>query len=261
MFCQARVTCLLQILSVNMTQFSKGTSPVDAAEVISEEDKVLLKQLLLDIIDDDDGQEKETAQGPGLGPGNSIASAALQVFTVSFKLLYATSAERMQLLSRFVALHAEDRLSPQAAAILERVLHQLAEPSTLMDMQGVIQGQGQGQGHSAVADERKSEQPHTRFSSNLMSLLLTVYRKELSRKLGVNNHSNNVTAVNVSSSSSSSSPFSSSFSSSLYDATVMVMVSMVKIRCLSEHLLNRLLFIPFVKPMITSPLLMVPVLF
>ena len=228
MFCQARVTCLLQILSVNITQFSKGTAPSEAAGVISEEDKGLLKQLLLDIIDGQEtglasaagpglGVAPVSAPGPGLGLGHgNIASAALQVFTVSFKLLYATSAERLQLLSRFVTLHTEDRLSPQASAILERVLHQLAEPSTLMDMQGT-------QGHSAVADERRSE------PTSLMSLLLTVYRKELTRKLGVANVAD-VTAVDVSSTSSSSSSTTSS-SSSLYDATVMVMVSMVKIRC------------------------------
>ena len=123
MFCQARVTSLLQILSVNITQFSKGTAPSEAVGVVSEEDKGLLKQLLLDIID---GQEPGVASGQGLAPGQvltpgpgqgqgNIASAALQVFSVSFKLLYATSPERLQLLARFVALHAEDRLSPQVS--------------------------------------------------------------------------------------------------------------------------------------------------
>ena len=172
MFCQARVTSLLQILSVNIAQvgrytqptnlaprplllsintplsipsqhtlipfqvtqvgrythlclhipplqFSKGTAPSEAAGALSEEDKGLLKQLLLDIID---GQGPGLApapgpglaRGPGLGQGN-VASAALQVFSVGFKLLYATSSERLQLLARFVSLHAEDRLSPQVS--------------------------------------------------------------------------------------------------------------------------------------------------
>ena len=107
------------LLCITPTQFSKGTAPSEAAGALSEEDKGLLKQLLLDIID---GQGPGLApapgpglaRGPGLGQGN-VASAALQVFSVGFKLLYATSSERLQLLARFVSLHAEDRLSPQVS--------------------------------------------------------------------------------------------------------------------------------------------------
>ena len=99
-----------------------------------------------------------------------------------------------------------------------------------MDMQGT-QGLGPGpaqgaQGLGAVnakgsdeLDERSSQQ------STLMSLLLTVFRKELSRKLSGSHAGDAGEGVDASSSSSSS----------LYDATVMVMVSMVKIRC-SNHL-------------------------
>ena len=82
---------------------------------------------------------------------------------------------------------------------------------------------------SAAADERTSEQP------TLMSLLLTVFRKELARKLGV---SQVVNAGGEIGALSSSTTASSSSSSSLYDATVMVMVSMVKLRCSHTHSLS-----------------------
>ena len=176
---QANLISLLQMLSVNLTQLFKGASLAEAVAAVLPDDRVALKATLLHVV---------SGEG-GAGGGGAVAEAALQVFDAAFQLLYATPAERVELLRAFVDRHAAGTLSVQGALVLDLVLQRLAEPGMLAE----TLGQG-GEGGAPQAASASASSQVDAFLA-LFDPLLGVFRRDMERELAATGNSTTASAA------------------------------------------------------------------